>query len=256
VWGELSSERKDSWYRRAKREGYRARSAYKLKQIQEKFDVIGEDDRVLDLGAAPGGWLQVASELTDGAVMGVDLKQIETLEGVETVQGDFNAEYVVEDARERLGGAADVVICDAAPDLTGNWDVDHARSVSLAKTALDVCGEVLVTGGNFVVKVFQGRDLKGFVREVETRFTDSRRFSPEASRKRSSEIYVVGKGFVTAPVDEGDVLEVEISEQGEEGDGLARVDGYVLFVPDTEPGDVVEVRVEETKEQFGFAEKV
>lgn len=246
----------DSWYRRAKSEGYRARSAYKLKQLQEKFDVVGSRDDVLDLGAAPGGWLQVARELTEGRVAGVDLKPIEPLDGVHTVQGDFTDPDVVREAVDALGGGADVVLCDASPDLTGRWSLDHARSVSLAREAMAVAREVLRRDGVFVVKVFQGDEFRDFLDEAERGFSSVRSFSPEASRKRSAEMYVVARGPVTAPVRRGDELEVEIVDTGSEGDGVARVDDFVLFVPGAEEGETVTVEVTEVRERFGYAERV
>ncbi|MBS1264036.1 MAG: Ribosomal RNA large subunit methyltransferase E [Methanonatronarchaeales archaeon] len=247
---------RDGWYRRAKREGYRARSAYKLKQIQDRFHVIDDQDDVLDLGAAPGGWLQVARDLTDGGVVGFDLRPIEPLEDVETVRADFTRKGVLEEALGPLGGRADVVLCDASPDLSGNWSVDHARSVSLARSALSVCEEALEPGGNLVVKVFQGEGFPGFLDEVKRSFSRVNGFSPEASRKRSAEMYVVARGYVTAPVREGDVLRVEIVDTGSEGDGVARVDDFVLFVPGTDVGEELEVEVIEVRARFGFAEEL
>lgn len=246
----------DTWYRKAKSEGYRARSAYKLKQIQDRFDVIGPGDDVLDLGAAPGGWLQVARELTEGSVVGVDLSPIEPIEGVHTIQGDFTDDAVVEKIVEALDGSADVVLSDAAPDLSGVWSMDHARSVDLSRQALSIAKRVLAPGGTFLCKVFQGSEFKAFLDEVDREFRRARGFSPEASRKRSAEMYVLGTGFIAGPVKPGDRLTVDIVDIGSEGDGVARVDDFVLFVPDTSVGDTVEVEVTGVKKRFGFAEKV
>lgn len=242
----------DEYYRRAKQEGYRARSAYKLKQLDDEHDLIQPGDTVVDIGAAPGGWLQVARERAD-RVVGVDLQHIEPLDDVETIQADIT-EPETREKIEELVGEADVVTSDASPDLTGNWDVDVARSVHLARAALSTALDVLHPGGNLVVKVFQGRDTQEFREEVKREFEFVRATKPEASRQESSEVYLVAKGLLTAPVREGDEIEVEIEDTGREGDGIARQDGYVLFVSDAEEGETLEVRVTDVKQDYGFAE--
>ncbi|MFP4632464.1 MAG: SAM-dependent methyltransferase [Halobacteriales archaeon] len=244
---------RDGYYRKAKREGYRARSAYKLQQIDDEVDLFDADDVVVDLGAAPGGWLQVASERA-GRVVGVDIQEIDEIDGVDTVQGDVTEDATVERLRDAVD-EADVVVSDMAPDVTGEWSVDHARSVHLARTALDVALNLLRGGGSFVVKVFQGRELDGFRDEVEREFEDVRTVVPDASRDESSEVYVVGLRRLTAPVRVGDVVEVEVESEGDEGDGVARVEGFVVFVPDTEAGDDVEVEVTEVHRRFARATK-
>ncbi|HPR67533.1 MAG TPA: RlmE family RNA methyltransferase, partial [Methanothrix sp.] len=127
----MARDRKDYFYRKAKSEGYRARSAFKLQQINKRFRLIRRGDSVLDLGAAPGGWLQVAKEISSGRVVGVDLLPIEPIEGVTTIKADITAPETLDLITEALGGLADVVICDAAPNLSGNWTLDHARSIDL-----------------------------------------------------------------------------------------------------------------------------
>ncbi|MDY6764359.1 MAG: SAM-dependent methyltransferase [Halobacteria archaeon] len=244
---------KDHYYNRAKQEGYRARSAYKLIQIDDNIGVFSGSDTVVDLGAAPGGWLQVERERAR-TVLGVDLQEIEPIEGVETIMGDITEEETREKIVEKVG-KADVVTCDASPNLTGNWSVDHARSVHLARSALETAKAVLKSGGNFVVKVFQGDMLEEFKEEVESEFEYVRAYSPDASRDESSEIYLIGKGFLTAPVREGDILEVKIQDTGSEGDGIAKVDGYTLIVKGAEEGETVEVEVTDVKSNYSFAEK-
>lgn len=246
---------RDRFYRLAKEEGYRSRAAYKLKQINNRFSVISQGDVVVDLGAAPGGWLQVAKELSGGRVVGVDLQRIRPIEGVETIRGDMTDPRTIKKIGE-LVGEADVVLSDAAPNLTGNWSLDHARSVGLAESAFEVAKEILRPGGVFVVKVFQGDMFKDFYDQVGRSFAFHQAHSPEASRKESAETYVVAKGFTRAPVGVGDVLEVVIEDVGREGDGIARVDDYVLFVGGVEVGDRVQVRVVDVKPRFGFAEVV
>lgn len=187
-------QRRDYFYRRAKREGYRSRASFKLQQINERFEIIRQDDAVIDLGAAPGGWLQVAKEISGGFVLGVDLKKIEQIEGVETIKGDINSDLTLTRIRELIE-VVDVVICDASPNLSGNWSYDHARSIDLATSALNAAEKILKPNGNFVVKVFQGSQYTDFVDEVQKRFEFVKAYTPKASRRESAEIYVIGKRF-------------------------------------------------------------
>ena len=253
--------RKDDYYNRAKQQGYRSRASYKLKQIDEDAAIFERGDTVVDLGAAPGGWLQIAAEAVGegGTVVGVDLQRIDDFEeyDVETIRGDMTKERTQHYLREAVGErGADVVVSDMAPNMTGEYSLDQARSVHLARQAFAVAEELLAPGGDFVVKVFQGRDLDAFREEVEAAFEYVRTMSPPASRDASSEVYLVAKGRVTAPVEEGDRVEVEIEELGEEGDGIAYVEGYSLFVPGTEVGETVTVVVDDIKPRFGFAKRV
>ncbi|WP_440007080.1 SAM-dependent methyltransferase [Halomicrococcus sp. SG-WS-1] len=248
---------KDHYYNKSKQEGYRSRSAYKLQQIDDEADLLHEGATVVDLGAAPGGWLQVAAQRVgeSGTVVGVDLQRIDPLDGVETVRGDMTDEETREDVVETVG-EADVVMSDMAPNMTGEYTVDHARSVHLARQAFETATELLESGGDFVVKVFQGPDLDDFRADVEDEFQYVRTMSPDASRDESSEVYLVARGRLTAPVREGDRLEVTIEDVGSEGDGVAKVENYTLFVPGTEEGETVEIRVDQVKPRFGFAERV
>jgi 23S rRNA (uridine2552-2'-O)-methyltransferase len=255
--------RRDHYYNKAKQEGYRSRAAYKLQQLGEAASLIGPGDVVVDLGAAPGGWLQVAAELAgpDGRVLGVDRQQIapvEDAEGaapVETLQGDLTEPETVGTIRDRVG-EADVVLSDMAPNMSGEYELDHARSVHLARQALAVAEAVLAGGGDLAVKVFQGPDLDDLQADLEGEFDHVRVVSPDASRPSSSEVYLVGKGRLTAPVRAGDELEVTIEAVGDEGDGIAKVDGFTLFVPGTEAGESVTVTVTDVKPRFGFAERL
>ncbi|MFC7224335.1 23S rRNA (uridine(2552)-2'-O)-methyltransferase [Halalkalicoccus sp. GCM10025322] len=247
---------KDEYYNKAKQQGYRSRSAYKLKQLDDLEDVLSDGDRVVDLGAAPGGWLQVAKErVGTGTVLGVDFQRIEPLEGVETIKGDMTNERTRKRIAEEIL-EADVVLSDMAPNMTGEYSLDHARSVHLARQAFETARDVLAPGGDFVVKVFEGQDLAPFRSDLEESFEYVRTTSPEASRKESSEVYLIAKGFLTAPVSEGERLAVEIEDEGREGDGIARIEGYTVFVPDTERGDRVEIEIKDLKPRFGFGKRV
>jgi 23S rRNA (uridine2552-2'-O)-methyltransferase len=189
-------ERKDEhYYNKAKEEGYRSRAAYKLKQIQNKFRIFDNAKYVLDLGAAPGGWLQVASENIDedGLVLGVDLNPIEPLykENVITMVGDLREPEVQEDILNYFDGKADVVLSDMAPDVIGEWDVDQFRQIHLARIALKLCDKLLKDEGWFVVKIFQGGEHVRFIQEVRDMFESVKNFKPPASRKQSAERYIV-----------------------------------------------------------------
>lgn len=246
----MARDQKDYFYRRAKAEGYRARSAFKLQQINKRFRLIRRGDAVLDLGAAPGGWLQVAKEISGGKVVGVDLLGIDPIDGVTTIKADITAPETRELIRDALGGKADVVICDAAPNLSGNWTLDHARSIDLSRSALRVTESVLKPGGNFLVKVFQGDTFLDYLSEVRGRFRRAQSHSPAASRKESAEMYVVGQGFYLAPVKVGEVLEIEIVGVGKSGDGFGEVEGFKVFVPEAAVGDRAKVRIESIKGNF------
>jgi len=252
---------KDEYYNRSKQQGYRSRASYKLKQIDEESDLFERGDTVVDLGAAPGGWLQVAAEEVGGSgtVVGVDLQRIDDLEehDVETIRGDMTEERTRHYLREAVGErGADAVISDMAPNMTGEYALDHARSVHLARQAFDVAEELLAPGGDFVVKVFQGEDLDAFREDVREEFQYLRTVSPPASRDSSSEVYLVARGLNTAPVEAGDRIEVTVEKRGDEGDGIAYVEGYSLFVSDADVGETVTVEVDDAKPRFGFATRV
>lgn len=193
----LRERSKDAWYKAAKREGWRSRASYKLLQIQEKLEIIEEGDKVVDLGAAPGGWSQVAVELVgpDGVVVGIDLDRIEPLPGATFIRGDMTKPDTVAKALEAIGGAADVVISDMSPNISGSYSTDQARSVWLCENALLFADKVLKRGGHFVAKVFEGDLFPQFVNQVRDRFDGVKTVNPLASRKASSEVYVVGIGF-------------------------------------------------------------
>jgi 23S rRNA (uridine2552-2'-O)-methyltransferase len=188
-------QRRDHYYRRAKSEGYRSRASYKLLQIQTSYNVIERGDIVVDLGAAPGGWLQVIRQLNATAIA-VDLQQIAPLEGVTAIRADITEAESVSEQIQRFSSRVDVVVSDAAPNLSGVWSLDHARSISIASSALKIARCVLKTGGNFVVKVFQGDLFDTFKREVDANFGFVKAYNPLASRKQSAEVYIVAKRYI------------------------------------------------------------
>jgi len=261
---------RDRYYNKAKQEGYRARSAYKLKQLDETAGLFGEGRTVVDLGTAPGGWLQVASERvgSEGTVVGVDRQRIDPLEDpdatVTFVRGDITEaetrdairDAVTESTGDETERPVDVVLSDMAPNMSGEYELDHARSVHLARQAFEVATDLLTAGGDLAVKVFDGRDLADLEADIEREFEYVRQVRPDASRDSSSELYLVAKGRLTAPVRAGDRLDVEIVDTGSEGDGIAKVEGYTLFVDGVEEGTSVTVDVTDVKPRFGFAEPV
>ena len=195
----LRRRKRDHYYRLAKRLGYRSRAAFKLLQINRQFSIMRKGDVVVDLGCAPGGWLQVARKIVgeEGFVVGVDLKHVPNLgfNNVVTVRGDVSSEETVRQLVKLLPRKADVVLSDLAPNVTGIWDLDHERQIDLAFTALKVAKTLLRRGGNFLVKLFQGRRLKNYVNELKKEFSFVKLYKPPASRKESAEIFAVCKGF-------------------------------------------------------------
>lgn len=253
--------RKDEYYNRAKQEGYRSRAAYKLQQLDEREQILSMGDAVVDLGAAPGGWLQVAAEEVgaSGTVVGVDLQDIEPLGAgtLTTIQGDMTDPETISSIRSALpGGTADVVLSDMAPEMTGEYSVDQARSLYLAQSAAEAAIELLSPGGHFVVKVFDGPDVETLRDRLEGTFEHVVATTPDASRKRSSERYLIGKRFVDAPVIVGESVTVTIEDRGDEGDGIARIDGYPIFIPDVDLEEEVTIEIEAVKGRYGFGSRI
>jgi len=197
-----AERRHDVYYRKAKAENYRSRASFKLKQIDHRFDLIHQGDVIVDLGASPGGWSQVAVELAGpgSKVLALDLERMPPLEGVMFIRGDIRDEEVVKRLLGLIPNKADVVISDMSPDISGNYSYDHARSVELCEHALKFAAKVLREGGNFCVKMFYGDMSKNFVKLVGKNFAEVYTHHPKASRPTSSELYVVGIGFKGAKV--------------------------------------------------------
>ena len=253
----MPRDRRDFFYKKAKDEGYRSRAAYKLKQINEKFQIIKKGDTVVDLGAAPGGWLQVAKELSGGIVVGVDILAIEEIEGVDLIKGDIRLDKTIEKIREKIkSDRVDVVICDAAPNLSGSWSYDHARSIDLSTSALECARKILKNGGSFAVKVFQGDMFPDFLNKVRGIFGKVQAFSPEASRQQSAEIYVIGKELLTDAVKMNGEYEVTIEDIGASGDGIAKINDFVVFVNNAQKGEKLNIRIRFIKPNFAFGDRI
>jgi 23S rRNA (uridine2552-2'-O)-methyltransferase len=193
----VMDRKRDYYYKKAKQDNYRSRAAYKLIQLDERFNIFRAGDTVIDLGASPGGWSQVAAEKVgqSGHVIAIDIKSIEPIDGVAVVKGDARSEFTKSKVRALMqDGNADTIISDMAPNISGNYNYDHARSVELASMALEYTGIFLRSGGNLVVKVFDGDLAQDFFVKIQNEFRMVKRFAPKATRKASSEIYMVGKG--------------------------------------------------------------
>jgi 23S rRNA (uridine2552-2'-O)-methyltransferase len=193
----LADARRDQYRRLAKDQGYRARSAYKLLQINRSYNIIKKGDKVVDLGCAPGGWLQVAIKEvgSSGKVIGADLKQVTPVAGATILQGSIEDPNVLSKIAEILGCKADVVLSDMAPNVSGVWDIDHARQISLSTIALGFVQQVLRVGGSSVFKVFEGDMLKEFKSELRKSFGKVLLSKPSASRQESSELYIICLDF-------------------------------------------------------------
>ena len=250
----MARDQRDFYYMQAHKEGYRSRASYKLKQINDREKVIRRGDTIVDLGAAPGGWLQVEKELSGGRILGIDLQSIDAIPGVETFRGDMTKQRTIDYVLEFAGPkGVDVVLCDAAPNLTGNWSLDHARGIELNRIAFECAKKILKPNGNFVVKVFQGDLFKQFYDDVGKEFARVKAYSPPASRSTSAEIYIIAKKFLTAPVRRGEEYAVRIKETGMNGDGIAYIDNFIVFVRDVDVGDIVRIKIEDVKKNFAFA---
>ncbi|MBE6525653.1 MAG: RlmE family RNA methyltransferase [Thermoplasmata archaeon] len=193
----LEERHHEYYYKLAKKLDYRSRASFKLMQIDDRFNIFRDGDRVVDLGAAPGGWLQVAKERVgeEGFVIGVDLRPIKRLEGVTTITGDITEDRTMKRLLDLFEGQADVILSDMAPNIGGHYSTDHARSINLCMYAVNVCDRILKKNGKLVMKVFYGDMFPSLKRELEDRFQSVKVHSPDASRPTSSEVYVICKGF-------------------------------------------------------------
>ncbi len=188
---------KDKAYLKAKQSGYRSRAAMKLKEILSKNPIIRSSDNILDLGAAPGSWLQVLREMSNGTIIGVDLNPIVPIDGVRTITGDFSDPAVIAEIRE-LMPQVNVIVCDASPKLSGQRSFDQARAIELNDTALSVARQLLKPGGNMIMKSFQGEDFSWIYQKVKESFYSVRTYKAQTTRKGSTEMYIIAKNFVGA----------------------------------------------------------
>ena len=188
-------KKKEHYYKMAKKEKYRSRASYKLIQLNKKFRIIKSRDYVVDLGAAPGGWSQVALDIVgdDGKVIAVDLQRIKPFEQDNFIQitGDFTENETVQKIEETLGWNADVILSDAAPKLTGIKDIDQFKSIEIVENALKIADSILKIDGNLIVKVFQGEGFEDLLKKVKKKFKTVKTTKPPSSKKGSMEMYVI-----------------------------------------------------------------
>jgi 23S rRNA (uridine2552-2'-O)-methyltransferase len=189
----LSDAKKDYYRKLAKDKGYRSRSAYKLEQMNDSYHIFRPSDRVIDLGCAPGGWLQITCKEvgSSGKVVGIDLQEVKPIEGATILRHDIGDQRIVDRILKILNSKADVVLSDLAPNISGIWEIDHARQISLARSAFAVAGKVLRKGGVAIFKVFEGELLNEFKIELKNNFDRVLLSKPDASRQKSSEFYLV-----------------------------------------------------------------
>lgn len=194
----LKRQLNDPFVERANREGYRSRAAYKLIEIDDKFNIFKDDSNVIDLGAAPGSWTQVACKKIDskkGKVIGIDLQEVSPISGVEFIQGDFLDEEVFNSLLKKIDKKFDVVMSDMAAASCGHQQTDHLRIMALCEAALDFAIDVLKKEGAFIAKVLQGGAEANLLSLLKKNFKSVKHFKPKASRQDSSEVYVVALGF-------------------------------------------------------------
>jgi 23S rRNA (uridine2552-2'-O)-methyltransferase len=191
----LRRQLNDPYVRAAQQEGWRSRAAFKLIELDERYRLIRKGMLVLDLGAAPGGWTQVVLKRGAARVVGIDLLPIEPVAGADLVLGDITDPVKEAEVLGLLGGKADLVLSDMAPNTTGHAATDHIRIMALAELALEVALPVLAVGGGFVCKLFQGGAERAMLVRLKKDFAVVRHAKPPASRKESSELYVVATGF-------------------------------------------------------------
>jgi 23S rRNA methylase len=193
----LERQLNDPYVAAAKAKGYRSRAAFKLKELDQRFHLLRRNGRVLDLGAAPGGWSQVARERVgdEGKIVAADILEMEPIPGVEILQLDMLDEHAPDTIKAALGGEADVVLTDMAAPTTGHRATDHIRTLALVEAAVELAIEVLRPGGAFVGKVFQGGATNELLTLVKKHFSDVKHVKPPASRAESVELYLVAMGF-------------------------------------------------------------
>lgn len=191
----LERQINDPFVVEAKAKGYRSRAAFKLREIDDRFGLIRRGARVIDLGCAPGGWMQIAVERGAGIVVGVDLLPVEPLAGARIIEADFTDPACGARLMDLLGGAPDLILSDMAPNTTGHRQTDHLRIVGLIEAAMEFTVDVLKPGGAFVSKAFQGGETAALLAVLKGAFAEVRHIKPKASRAESSELYLLARGF-------------------------------------------------------------
>lgn len=193
----MTDATRDHYRKLARNAGYRSRSAYKLLQLNRSYGIFRPRQAVVDLGSAPGGWLQVAKQQVgvDSSVVGIDTKQVQPLEGVTILRGSIDDAKIIDTVLKLIGGRADIVLSDLSPNVSGIWDLDHSRQISLTRSALAAAIKILKRRGASVFKVFEGELLNGLKEELKNHFQRVYINKPKASRQRSSEQYIVCFGF-------------------------------------------------------------
>ena len=193
----LSQARRDHYRKLAKSEGYRSRSAYKLKQLNNSYHIFKPGNKVVDLGCAPGGWLQVLEEEIGnrGKVIGVDQKEVYPLKFATILRGSIDDPLIIEQIKKILNGPADIILSDLSPNVSGIWDIDHARQISLTRSAMAVVEKLLRKGGSAIFKVFEGQMLKQMKDDLAVDFKTVYYSKPDASRRESSELYIICLNF-------------------------------------------------------------
>jgi 23S rRNA (uridine2552-2'-O)-methyltransferase len=195
----LTKAKKDQYRKLAKQKGYRSRAAFKLLQLNKSYKIFKKSDKVVEFGCAPGGWIQVVSQLVgqSGFVLGLDLKEISPLAGTRFIKGSIDDPQLTQILLQTIGPSDkfDVVLSDMSPNVSGIWEIDHERQLSLTKHALYVSTKILKSRGNAVYKIFQGVSTRSFVDELAEHFALVKLSKPPASRQESSELYVICLGF-------------------------------------------------------------
>ncbi len=191
--------RKDSYFKKAKKEGFRARSAYKLIELNRKYNLIKKCDKLLDIGCSPGSWLQVAVKLVSekGLVLGIDIMPIKNIKGAKFLQADISDPTTI-DMIKTFSEQFDVIISDIAPKTSGIKDLDHEKSIYLNEKVLEAAQKLLKPGGNFLCKIFQGEYFPEFLKKANKSFEFVKSSKPDSSRKESREIYIIARGYKTS----------------------------------------------------------
>ena len=193
----LADARRDPYRKLAKENSYRSRAVYKLSQLNKSHHILKQGMKIVDIGAAPGGWLQFASKISGskGKVIGIDIKEIEPISNVVIINGNVEDEQTVTLLSKYLVGKADIVLSDLAPNVSGLWEMDHLKQIDLTMKAVEITKKILKVNGNALYKVFQGEATPEFIAYVKSIFSAVHITKPDASRKQSSEIYLLCKQF-------------------------------------------------------------